>query len=86
MKAKKPTEAVCKCPPNSPFRWAERYEPGCSVAAPLQRGAKRSGASAKYVDKQRAAGVDVGHIHGLTDKPKPARMMPQRFVTKGAKP
>lgn len=70
----------CACSPLSPFRWRERYVPGTSFAAEWQRNAKSAQASTDYVDSQRSAGVDVGHIHGLTDKVPPHRHRPGQFV------
>ena len=77
--------ASCACPPLSPFRWAERYVPGSSFAADWQKNAKSAQASTDYVDSQRAAGHDVGHIHGLTDKVPPHRHRPAQFVVKQTK-
>ena len=82
------TSNGCTCPANSPFRWRERYVPGTSFAAEWQRNAKSAQASTDYVDSQRSAGHDVGHIHGLTDKVPPERHRPGQFVVakgKGAK-
>jgi hypothetical protein len=86
MAAKHPD--ICTCPANSPFLWSTRYVPGSSFAADWSKNAASAKASTDYVDSQRAAGHDVGHIHGLTDKVPPHRHRPGQFVVnkgKGAK-
>ena len=71
---------ICTCAANSPFLWSTRYVPGSSFAADWSENAASAKASTDYVDSQRAAGHDVGHIHGLTDKVPAHRHHPAQFV------
>lgn len=78
MTFKKPCGLRCTCPANSPFlTYKIRRD---SFAVSLRKGHLQAKAMTEYVDVQRSAGIDVGHIQGLSEKSVPLRGRPSDFV------
>lgn len=54
------TGRACRCSANSPFRWAESYTPGSSLAMSLQRNAVSAKAASDQAQSKRAEPGNTG--------------------------
>lgn len=69
----------CSCPPLSAFHWRDPGYVGQIQWSELNKSQVASERSSEVVNAKRAEGVDVAHIHGLSDASEKRQLDPRRF-------
>lgn len=72
---------TCKCHPESPFLWYKNKRPSIFVEPAYKNQHTLSQRQSAVVERERQAGRDIAHIHGLSKSSHAQRILDVKRFT-----